>query len=111
MFGMGMPEIILILAVALIFIGPKKLPDLARSLGKAVNEFKKAGKEFKKTIDIDEETKGIKESIDEIKSVSYKSDEDKKEDKKEDKSDDTKEPKEKSATVVEPTKKEQECQS
>jgi sec-independent protein translocase protein TatB len=42
MFGIGMPEMILILAVALIVIGPKKLPDLAKSLGRAFGEFKKA---------------------------------------------------------------------
>ena len=41
MFGIGMPEMILILAVALIVIGPKKLPDLAKSLGRALGEFKK----------------------------------------------------------------------
>ena len=39
MFGIGMPEMILILAVALIVIGPKKLPDLAKSLGRAIGEF------------------------------------------------------------------------
>ena len=42
MFGIGMPEMILILAIALIVIGPKKLPDLAKSLGRAMREFKKA---------------------------------------------------------------------
>ena len=41
MFGMGMPEIILILAVALIVLGPKKLPEIAKSLGRGIAEFKK----------------------------------------------------------------------
>jgi len=52
MFGMGMPEILLILGIALIVIGPKKLPDLAKSLGKAVREFKGATQEFKNAMDV-----------------------------------------------------------
>ena len=54
MFGMGMPEILLILAIALIVIGPKKLPDIAKSLGRAMGEFKKATNDLKSTINIDD---------------------------------------------------------
>lgn len=41
MFGIGLPEILLILGVALLVIGPDKLPEVARTLGKAFGEFKK----------------------------------------------------------------------
>jgi sec-independent protein translocase protein TatA len=51
MFGLGAGEILIILAFALIFIGPKKLPELARNLGKSIREFQKAKDEItKKTI-------------------------------------------------------------
>jgi len=42
MFGLGMGEILLIFLFALLFIGPKKLPELAKSLGKGIKEFQKA---------------------------------------------------------------------
>ena len=66
MFGIGMPEMILILAIALIVIGPKKLPDLAKSLGRAMNEFKKATREIKESMDIDGDLKDVKQSFDEL---------------------------------------------
>ncbi|MFZ1982985.1 MAG: Sec-independent protein translocase protein TatB [Desulfatitalea sp.] len=53
MFGIGMPELLLILAVALVVIGPKKLPDLAKSLGKALGEFKRATNDLKQSIEKD----------------------------------------------------------
>ena len=66
MFGIGMPEMILILAVALIVIGPKKLPDLAKSLGKAMGEFKKAASDLKESMQIDTELKNLKTSFDNL---------------------------------------------
>jgi len=66
MFGIGMPEMILILAVALIVIGPKKLPDLAKSLGKAMGEFKKATSDLKDSMQIDTELKEVKRTFDDI---------------------------------------------
>ena len=66
MFGIGVPELLIILAIALIVIGPKKLPDLAKSLGRALNEFKKATREFKNSMDIDEDINTIKKPFNEI---------------------------------------------
>jgi Tat protein translocase TatB subunit len=53
MFGIGMTEMLLIAGLALIVLGPKKLPDLARSLGKGLAEFKRATSELKNTIDLE----------------------------------------------------------
>jgi sec-independent protein translocase protein TatB len=47
MFGIGMPELLLILALALIVLGPKKLPELAKTLGKGLAEFRRATDEIK----------------------------------------------------------------
>jgi sec-independent protein translocase protein TatA len=52
MFGpIGMPELIVIMVIALIIFGPRKLPELGRSLGRSLNEFKRASNELKHTLD------------------------------------------------------------
>ena len=66
MFGIGMPEMLLIIAIALVVIGPKKLPDLAKSMGRAMREFKKATSEFKETMQIDNELTEVKKAFDDI---------------------------------------------
>ena len=47
MFGIGMPELLLILGLALIVLGPKKLPELAKTLGKGLSEFRRATEDLK----------------------------------------------------------------
>ena len=66
MFGIGMPEMLLILAVALIIIGPKKLPDLAKSLGRAFSEFKKATNDFKESLEIDTDLRDVTNTFDNV---------------------------------------------
>ncbi|HVL67355.1 MAG TPA: twin-arginine translocase TatA/TatE family subunit [Vicinamibacterales bacterium] len=52
MFGsIGVPELLIILTIALIIFGPRKLPELGRSLGRSLNEFKRASNELKHTLD------------------------------------------------------------
>ncbi len=52
MFGIGGQELILILLLALIVLGPKKLPEMAKTIGKALGEFQRATDDFKKEIDV-----------------------------------------------------------
>jgi TatA/E family protein of Tat protein translocase len=63
MFGIGLPELIIIMVIALVVLGPSKLPDLARALGKGMAEFRKATQEIKESLDIDEELKEVKDDL------------------------------------------------
>jgi len=55
MFGIGLPELILIMAVALIVVGPEKLPELAKALGKGIVELKKAASSLKESFEEEDE--------------------------------------------------------
>jgi sec-independent protein translocase protein TatA len=52
MFGsIGMPELVIILVIALIIFGPRKLPELGRSLGRSIGEFRRASNELRSTLE------------------------------------------------------------
>ena len=63
MFGtLGGPEVILILVVALIVFGPRRLPEIGKSMGKMLAEFRKASNDFKRTIDDELEAEKVRET-------------------------------------------------
>lgn len=76
-FGIGLPEMVLILVIALLVFGPKKLPEVGRSLGKAIRGFQEASKEFetefKQEIDQLEESVKIKAELEDSQAISEKS--------------------------------------
>lgn len=63
MFGIGMQEIVLICVVALIVVGPKKLPELARALGKGYGEFRRAFDEMKRNVETDLHAEEMRRSL------------------------------------------------
>lgn len=65
MFGIGTQELIVILVVALIFLGPKRIPEIAKSLGKALREFRRASTEIKEEIEkeIEETKEGVNKEL------------------------------------------------
>ena len=68
MFGIGMPEFLLILVVALVVLGPKRLPELARSLGRGLAELKKTTGDLKQNIDLGEDLNKVQKDLQEVKS-------------------------------------------
>lgn len=68
MFGIGMPELLLILGLALIVLGPKKLPELAKALGKGLAEFRRA------TDDLKEEFRQMEREVEDSAGAAAKDD-------------------------------------
>jgi len=64
MFGsLGLPELLMIFVAALIVFGPRKLPEIGKTLGKALGEFKKASDELKNTIEREVHAEELKDSL------------------------------------------------
>ncbi len=63
MFGIGFPEMLMIMVLALIVIGPKRLPDIARALGRGFTEFKRATDDLKTTFQEEARTDEIKQQL------------------------------------------------
>ena len=63
MFGLGTGELLLILFIALVFIGPKKLPELARGLGRGIREFQKAKDDFMDQVNTPDQESAKTESL------------------------------------------------
>ncbi len=70
MFGsIGMPELLIIFLISLIVIGPKKLPEIGKAIGKGIAEFKRATQEIKESIEIEEEDLDISVPEDAVDSI------------------------------------------
>lgn len=73
MFGpLGMPEIIMIFIVGLLLFGPRKMPELGRSIGRALGEFRRASNEFKRTVEDEvaaEDIRAVEKDLREIKNA------------------------------------------
>ena len=73
MFGsMGMPEMMMIFVVALVLFGPRQMPQIGKSIGKALAEFRRASNEFKRTIEDEvagEDLVELKKGLEEVRDV------------------------------------------
>ena len=78
MFGIGFTEIIIILGIALIVIGPKNLPDMAKSMGKGYVEFMRSFRDMQRSIE--EDVEDIKKTVDSATNIFDDSDPDEQED-------------------------------
>ncbi|NTW17998.1 MAG: twin-arginine translocase subunit TatB [Syntrophaceae bacterium] len=67
MFGIGLPELIVIAVIALLIVGPKKLPELAKSLGKGLTEFRRAADDVTENIKDTLKPDEVKKEVDDFK--------------------------------------------
>jgi Tat protein translocase TatB subunit len=70
MFGIGPWEIVLILVIALLVVGPKRLPELMRDLGKFVAQFRSVTDEMRRELQLDEEVRRLRETVHDLHDVS-----------------------------------------
>ncbi len=63
MFGIGMQELLVIFVIALLVLGPKRLPEVARALGRGVREFRKATSEIKESVDLEGHLREIEQEV------------------------------------------------
>lgn len=70
MFGtLGMPELILIFVVALLLFGPRKMPQIGKTIGRALGEFRRASNEFKRTVEDEIASEEIREVENDLRSI------------------------------------------
>ena len=67
MFGLGVPELVIILIIGLVIFGPGKLPDVGKALGKSIREFDEDAKKDDKMVNVTAETKEVPAKKDEQK--------------------------------------------